>query len=401
MRLFATDRGGIEEIPEIKFKKESDLRRTVDQNPALFFPNFEPIGIECKIKHIRIDALAFDREANAFVIIEYKKGMDHGVLNQVLAYKETLKQNQNDCVVLLMNKRGDSKLNAKEIDWQKTRMIIVGTSSTTSQIYASSSVNIELYEIHKYLGHLTVSKAVVKDNEPSAHRPRQPGSDQGEKPSASYTSFNSSIIFSVFEDGKTHTLSEVYAAVEESCAQKPISTFRIRQRVRARIKALCAKNTMVRVDKSTYRLTSDSGRTDKQQPTRVGSTKDYSEKDWLDGKDGSTKPTPQVRDLYFALNRALLVTRHLERIQNKRWASYRLKDNTQVCSIVLHKNKLEIVYAISKGDILLPKDFVHDISDVGHYGKGDYRSYVATQSDASRVMKYVVDVQQHLSRSGL
>lgn len=498
MRLFATGKGRLEEIEEIHHK-ESDIRPTFDRNLSKFFRNVELIKTECRIQDMRIDTLAFDKKAKAFVIIEYKGDQNKGAVEQGMAYLEQLEQHRGDCLQRLMEKRGDGKsVYESDIAWKKTRLIIVGYSFSKHQIKAFASKNqIELYEFRKYPDYLIVSR-VGEDNELSTRRSLRPGSrrddkppassdtfdtsvilsvfedgkthtlgevyaaveescapqkldlvikkrirgrirvlcvkgimvrvhqstyrlksssrpaakepltrrsphprERSDKPSASRASFDSSIIFSVLEDGKTHTLSELYAAVEESCAQKQISTFRIRQRVRARIKALCTKNTVTRVDKSTYRLTSGSGRTDKQQTARVGSTRGYSEADWLDGKDGGPKPTPQVRDLYLSLNRALLVSRHLERVQNKKCASYRLQDGTQVCSISLHKSKLEIVYAISKGDIPLPKDFVHDISDVGHYGKGDYRSYIATTSDASRAMECVVAVQRHLSRSGV
>jgi len=497
LRIFATGKGGLEEIPSINFKNEREIQRTVEENIAAFFPGLEKVQSECTIKNKRIDTLAFDNRAKAFVIIEYKTANSRDIYDQVLIYHNKIMENKDSCV-LLLSKMRNRVMDSKEIDWQQTRLILIRPSFTPNQIEASNSkdsLDIKLYEIHKYPDHLTLSRVGVADDKLDPF----PDGDPSNPSDPTHNTFDTSIILSVFKDGQTHTLREVYLAVEELYAQKQIPTFRIRQRVRARLRALCVKGTMVHVNQATYRLASSSSSTDTESSThrlprprserndkpsvgrasfdtsiilsvfkdgkihtldevyaavrescalqkldlaikrrvrgriralcvggnmahvgtstyrlasgsdhtnnhqsaRDSSTTVYSEADWLDGKYRGSKPTPQVRDLYFALNKVLLVARHLERVQNKKWASYRLQDGTQVCSIILHKSKLEIVYAISKGDVSLPNDFVHDISGVGHWGTGDYRSYIVTRSDASRAMECVVRVQQHLSISGV
>lgn len=75
MRLFATGKGRLEEIEEIHHK-ESDIRPTFDRNLSKFFRNVELIKTECRIQDMRIDTLAFDKKAKAFVIIEYKGGSE-------------------------------------------------------------------------------------------------------------------------------------------------------------------------------------------------------------------------------------------------------------------------------------------------------------------------------------
>ena len=80
MRIFATGRGGLQEIRETNFKNEREIQRTVEKNLAAFFPGLEIVQSEWSIKDIRIDTLAFDNKAKAFVIIEYKKGKNSGCL---------------------------------------------------------------------------------------------------------------------------------------------------------------------------------------------------------------------------------------------------------------------------------------------------------------------------------
>ncbi len=41
---------------------------------------------EFQLNNLRIDTLAFDKESNSFVIIEYKRGVNFSVIDQGYAY---------------------------------------------------------------------------------------------------------------------------------------------------------------------------------------------------------------------------------------------------------------------------------------------------------------------------
>lgn len=254
MRLFETGKGGLEEIQEIDFKLEGEIKRMVVDNFGLLFPGLELIASEFTIGNKRPDALAFDKRNKAFVILEYKKAKNSGVIDQAIVYHNRLNQNQNDCVMALMETRGDGKLvRPKAIDWQKTRLILVGSSFTKRQIEASDSEDrLELYEIHKYPNHLTVSRVGVADDKPRHKSPLPADIDKTSR--FTRLTMDTSVILSVFKDGKTHTLREVYAAVDELYPHKKTDAGNIRHRVRARIRGLCVGGTMVRVANSTYRL---------------------------------------------------------------------------------------------------------------------------------------------------
>lgn len=124
-----------------------------------------------------------------------------------------------------------------------------------------------------------------------------------------------------------------------------------------------------------------------------------SEDAWIAGDYRGTKITPQTRSLYNDLKRLLHVNFGLEHVQRRKWASFRLNDSTQVCSVILRKHRLLIVYATTKR-IWPPNDFVLDISNVRHYGKGNYCSYIETESDVQRAMKYVGIVYKDITDPG-
>ena len=305
MRIFATGKGGLEEIRKINFRNEREIQRTVEDNLALFFPGLELVKSECTIHNTRIDTLAFDKKAKAFVIIEYKTAKRSDIYSQGRSYHNVLRKNKERCVWLLSKKKNEF-IDLQDVDWQKTRLIFVMPSFTARQIEASDSedlLDIKLYEIRKYPNQLTMSRVGVADDESDPDPP---------EPSTSNT---------------------------------------------------------------------------------------YSEADWLDGKYGGAKPTPQVRDLYFALKNDLVAKFQLDHVQQKRWASFRLS-GTQICSVVLRKHKLQITYSTTKKDLLPPNDFINDVSRVGRWGRGNYRSDIITKFDISRAIKYVDLVYNDIPGSG-
>ena len=209
----------MEEIEAIGFKDEHEMHRLVEDHFENFFPNLKLVKSEFDLGGRIIDSLAFNIKAKAFVIIEYKMPRNRDVFDQIHIYHQKLQDNKDACVLRLNNTMG-TFWETNQIDWKKPRMIIVSSSFTPKQIEASNSklLIIDLYVIRKYPNHLTASTVGVADNEPPTRLPwTRSGRDK--KPLSS-TSFDTSIIFSVFEDGKMHTLSEIYTVVEELCAQR-------------------------------------------------------------------------------------------------------------------------------------------------------------------------------------
>ena len=73
MKIFTTKKGQFSQLKQQKFKLEKDIQRLFEQNLSLITDDYVFISSEFSIKNSRIDTLAFDKESNAFVIIEYKK----------------------------------------------------------------------------------------------------------------------------------------------------------------------------------------------------------------------------------------------------------------------------------------------------------------------------------------
>jgi len=112
------------------------------------------------------------------------------------------------------------------------------------------------------------------------------------------------------------------------------------------------------------------------------------------------KITRHARSLYNELTRKLHVNFTLEQVRRKKCVSFRLRDGTELCSILHHEHKIEIVYAVSEKYLWQPIDFVADISDVKHYSNGDYRSYIETESDVQRAMHYVEIAHKYITGAG-
>ena len=69
--LFNCHNKNLEPIHEIGFANEKELQTLCEQNLALLL-NLEFVATEFSVADYRIDTLAYDKEANTFVLIEYK-----------------------------------------------------------------------------------------------------------------------------------------------------------------------------------------------------------------------------------------------------------------------------------------------------------------------------------------
>lgn len=72
MQLFNIKHDKLNSIDEQPFKLEKDIQNLFEKNLQTI-SNLKFVKSEFAVKDYRIDTLAYDTEANAFVIIEYKK----------------------------------------------------------------------------------------------------------------------------------------------------------------------------------------------------------------------------------------------------------------------------------------------------------------------------------------
>lgn len=106
---------------------------------------------EFALNNFRIDTLAFDREANSFVIIEYKRDKNFNMIDQGYAYLSLMLNNKAD-FILEYNEQQEGSLKRNDIDWSQSRVLFVSPSFTNYQREAINfkDLPIELWEVKKY-----------------------------------------------------------------------------------------------------------------------------------------------------------------------------------------------------------------------------------------------------------
>ncbi len=140
----------IEIIKEKPFKLEKEIQAITEKNLSKIF-NLILVKSELSINNFRLDTLAFDRQSNSFVIIEYKKDKSFSVIDQGYSYLSLMLNNKAD-FILEYNENTKSNLKRNEVDWSQSKVIFISPSFT---IYQRESINfkdlpIELWEIKRF-----------------------------------------------------------------------------------------------------------------------------------------------------------------------------------------------------------------------------------------------------------
>jgi predicted transport protein len=137
-------------IRENSFKLEKEMQILTESNIQNIF-NLSLIKSEFSLNNFRIDTLAFDNEASAFLVIEYKKDKNFSVIDQGYAYLSLMLNNKAD-FILEYNETQDKTLKKSDVDWSQSRVLFISPSFTR---YQKESINfkdlpIELWEIKKF-----------------------------------------------------------------------------------------------------------------------------------------------------------------------------------------------------------------------------------------------------------
>lgn len=162
MPLFKIDKENkLEYIKESKFKLEKDIQKLTEANLETIF-ELEFVKTEFSLNQFRIDTLAFDKESNSFVIIEYKRDKNYSVIDQGYAYLSLMLNNKAD-FILEYNENSDNTLKRNDIDWSQSKVIFLSPSFTTYQREAINfkDLPIELWEVKRFKNN-TVSYNQVK-----------------------------------------------------------------------------------------------------------------------------------------------------------------------------------------------------------------------------------------------
>lgn len=140
----------LEVVKEKKFKLEKEIQQLTEQNLSIVF-GLEFVRSEFSLNNFRIDTLAFDRETNSFVIIEYKRDKSFSVIDQGYAYLSLMLNNKAD-FILEYNENKQETLKRNDIAWSQSRVMFISPSFTTYQKEAINfkDLPIELWEISKF-----------------------------------------------------------------------------------------------------------------------------------------------------------------------------------------------------------------------------------------------------------
>ena len=158
----------LEHIKETSFKFERGLQKLTEQNlRSLLGLNF--IRSELPLNNSRIDTLAFDPDAKAIVIIEYKRNRTFSVIDQGYAYLSLMLSNKAD-FILEYNESQNQSLKRTDVDWTQSKVIFISPLFTTYQREAINfkDLPIELWEVKKFenstISFEQVQKASAKES---------------------------------------------------------------------------------------------------------------------------------------------------------------------------------------------------------------------------------------------
>ncbi|TAK53684.1 MAG: hypothetical protein EPO24_13970 [Bacteroidetes bacterium] len=282
-------------IKENPFKVEKNLQTLVENNLAILF-HLQFVRSEFNLSGLRIDSLAFDNEAKAFVIIEYKKGTNYSVVDQGMSYLALMLNNKAE-FILEYNEHCSGTLKRDDVDWSQSKILFISPSFTTFQLEVINfkDLPIELWEVRRYE--------------------------------------NNTVRFD---------------------QHKPLSSV-------ATIKTVSKKSDVVR--------------------TIAQEVKTYTEEQHLKAAQ------PHIASLYARFKELVLaISPEIVIKPMKLYISFRAKTN--VTDVVILAKALKIFVNVTKGVLNDPKGIARDISNVGHWGNGDYQIQINSDDE----LEYIVSL---------
>jgi predicted transport protein len=127
---------------------------------------------EFTIKNKRIDTLAYDPQASAFIIIEYKRDKNISVVDQGFTYLSLMLENKADFIVEY-NESLRQNMKREDVDWSQTRVAFVSTNFTENQVQATNfkDIAIELWEVKQFDNDTIIINPIKKSNAAESIKP--------------------------------------------------------------------------------------------------------------------------------------------------------------------------------------------------------------------------------------
>lgn len=171
MKLYQTIKNGLSVLKENPFRLEREIQNIFEENLSEIM-GLQLVKSEFSIKNKRIDTLAFDKQSQAFIIIEYKRDKNYSVVDQGLTYLNIMLQNRAE-FILTYNETLNETLHSKDVDWTQSRVAFVSPSFTENQISASDfkDLGIELWEVKQFENNILSINSIKKSNAAQSIKP--------------------------------------------------------------------------------------------------------------------------------------------------------------------------------------------------------------------------------------
>ncbi|MBJ7427470.1 MAG: hypothetical protein JHD28_00700 [Bacteroidia bacterium] len=171
MALYINQTGKLKEVKEKPFKLEKDIQKVFEANLNAIM-GLELVKSEFTIKNKRIDTLAYDAQACAFIIIEYKRDKNISVVDQGFTYLSLMLENKADFIVEY-NESLKRNLKREDVDWSQTRVAFVSTNFTENQVQATNfkDIAIELWEVKQFENDIIIINPIKKSNAAESIKP--------------------------------------------------------------------------------------------------------------------------------------------------------------------------------------------------------------------------------------
>lgn len=171
MALYINQTGILKEVKEKHFKLEKDIQKIFEANLSAIM-GLELVKSEFTIKNKRIDTLAYDAQACAFIIIEYKRDKNISVVDQGFTYLSLMLENKADFIVEY-NESLRQNMKREDVDWSQTRVAFVSTNFTENQVQATNfkDIAIELWEVKQFENDTIIINPIKKSNAAESIKP--------------------------------------------------------------------------------------------------------------------------------------------------------------------------------------------------------------------------------------
>jgi len=171
MALYINQSGKLNEVKEKPFKLEKDIQKVFEENLSAIM-GLVLVKSEFTIKNKRIDTLAYDPQACAFIIIEYKRDKNISVVDQGFTYLSLMLENKADFIVEY-NESLRQNMKREDVDWSQTRVAFVSTNFTENQVQATNfkDIAIELWEVKQFDNDTIIINPIKKSNAAESIKP--------------------------------------------------------------------------------------------------------------------------------------------------------------------------------------------------------------------------------------